>query len=72
LTDAEERLVSAEVGFSLAFLALQRVQGTLTSVHKIEMQRLDDAARGPAFVFRRNSGPERRPPSQSSTSGVLR
>ena len=71
LTDAEERLVAAEVGYSLAFLALQRVQGTFTSVHNLEMQRIDDAARGPAFVFRRTAGPER-PPSQSPTSGASR
>lgn len=71
LTDAEERLVASEVGFSLAFLALQRVQGTFTSVHNLEMQRIEDAARGPAFVFRHNTGPER-PPSQSPTTGASR
>jgi outer membrane protein len=71
LTDAEERLVAAEVGFSLAFLSLQRVQGTFTSVQNLEMQRIEDAARGPAFVFRRNTSPER-PPSQSTTGGASR
>lgn len=71
LTDAEERLVAAEVGFSLAFLALQRVQGTFTSLQSLELQRIDDAARGPAFVFRRNAGPDQQSP-QSRSDGKTR
>jgi outer membrane protein TolC len=53
LADAEERLALAQVTFTLAFLALQRVQGTFTAVQNIEIQRIDDAARGPAFNVRR-------------------
>ncbi len=53
LTEAEERLTTAEVTFTIAFLALQRVQGTFTAMQNLEMQRIDDAARGPSFVLRR-------------------
>jgi hypothetical protein len=53
LMDAEERLATAEVAFTLSFLALQRVQGTFTSVQRLEVQRIDEAARGPVYVMRR-------------------
>lgn len=58
LVDAEERLVAAEVAFTLSFLALQRVQGTFTQVQSLEIQRIDEAARGPAYVLRRATSPE--------------
>jgi hypothetical protein len=61
LTDAEERLATADATFTLAFLALQRVQGTFTSLQRLEMQRIDEAARGPSFVFRRTAGAAGRP-----------
>lgn len=67
LTDAEERLAVAEVTFTLAFLALQRVQGTFTSLQSLEMRRIEDAARGPSFVFRRDAtSPGTRPPTSST------
>ena len=55
LTDAEERLATAEVTFTLAFMALQRVQGTFTSLQNLEMARVEDAARGPTYSFRRGA-----------------
>ena len=61
LTDAEEALVTAQVTFTVAFLALQRVQGTFTAAQQMEMRRVDDAARGPSFVFRRDSTAQGRP-----------
>jgi outer membrane protein TolC len=61
LVDAEERFATAQATFTLAFLALQRVQGTFTSLQQLEMQRIDDAARGPSFVYRRTAGAEGRP-----------
>jgi hypothetical protein len=73
LTDAEERLTTTEATFTLAFLALQRVQGTFTSLQNLEMQRIEDAARGPSFVFRRDAtGPTARNPSSQPTSGAAR
>ncbi|TCR65734.1 TolC family protein [Bosea sp. BK604] len=54
VADAEERLALAQTTFTVAFLALQRVQGTFLSVRRIGIQRLDDAARGPTFVARRD------------------
>ena len=61
LTDAEEALVTAQVTFNVAFLALQRVQGTFTAAQQMEMRRVDDAARGPSFVFRREAPAQGRP-----------
>lgn len=61
LTEAEQALATAEVNFTVAFLALQRVQGTFTAAQQMEMRRVDDAARGPIFVFRRNSTAPSRP-----------
>ncbi len=61
LTDAEEALVTSQVTFTVAFLALQRVQGTFTAVQQMDMRRVDDAARGPSFVFRRDPAAARRP-----------
>jgi outer membrane protein TolC len=61
LTDSEELLTTAQVTFTLAFLALQRVQGTFTAMQSLEMQRIDDAARGPSYVFRRAAPAESRP-----------
>jgi outer membrane protein TolC len=73
LTDAEERLATAEVTFTLAFLALQRVQGTFTSLQSLEMARVDDAARGPSYVFRRDpTGPTARQPSPPQPAGQRR
>lgn len=69
LVDAEERLVSAEITFTLAFLALQRVQGTFTSVQNLEIQRLDDAARGPSFALRRTTPAAERPSPNPPTPG---
>lgn len=66
LTDAEEALVTAQVTFTVAFLALQRVQGTFTAAQQMEMRRVDDAARGPSFVFRRDSTAQGRPTVTSS------
>jgi outer membrane protein TolC len=68
LVEAEERFVTAQATFTLAFLALQRVQGTFTSLENLQMQRLDDAARGPSYVFRRNTTTEGRA-SPTPTSG---
>ncbi|MBR0649617.1 TolC family protein [Roseomonas terrae] len=70
LTDAEERFAAAEVTFTIAFLALQRVQGTFTQVQNLEMRRIEDAARGPAFVFRRDTNPA--PPRPTSSTGAVR
>lgn len=61
LTDAEEALVTAQVTFTVSFLALQRVQGTFTAAQQMEMRRVDDAARGPSFVFRRDPSAQGRP-----------
>ena len=55
LADAEQRLALAQTTFTVAFLTLQRVQGTLTAMQRIEIKRVDDAARGPAFVARREA-----------------
>lgn len=60
LVEAEERFVTAQASFTLAFLALQRVQGTFTSFEHLQMQRIEDAARGPSYVFRRNPTTEGR------------
>lgn len=73
LTDAEERLSTSEATFTLAFLALQRVQGTFTSLQNLEMQRIEDAARGPSFVFRRDAtSPTARNPSNQPAAGAVR
>jgi hypothetical protein len=61
------------VTFTLAFLALQRVQGTFTSLQSLEMARVDDAARGPSYVFRRDpTGPTARQPSPPQPAGQRR
>jgi len=71
LTDSEEQLTVAQVTFTLAFLALQRVQGTFTAMQNLEMQRIDDAARGPSFVYRRAAAPAATPePQPSPTAGT--
>jgi outer membrane protein TolC len=70
LVDAEERFVTAQANFTLSFLALQRVQGTFTSLEQLQMQRIEDAARGPSYVFRRNAA-EGRPPT-SNVPGLSR
>jgi hypothetical protein len=80
LTEAEERMATADATFTLAFLALQRVQGTFTAVQSLEMQRIDDAARGPSFAFRRTAAAGGRPatppaqpaPPQAPRSGPQR
>ncbi len=58
LADAEERLVLAQTTFTVAFLTLQRVQGTFTAVQRIDIMRVDDAARGPAYIARREGAAE--------------
>lgn len=73
LTESEEFLTTAQVTFTLAFLALQRVQGTFTSVQNLEMRRIDDAARGPSYVFRRTAPAEGRPvPAATPRTGPAR
>jgi outer membrane protein TolC len=67
LTDSEESLTTAQVTFTLAFLALQRVQGTFTSMQNLQMQRIDDAARGPSYVFRRNATAQGSPVQPATT-----
>lgn len=57
VADAEERLALAQSTFTVSFLTLQRIQGTFTAVQKIGIERIDDAARGPAYVARRQSQP---------------
>ncbi|BDG73591.1 TolC family protein [Roseomonas fluvialis] len=72
LTDAEEALTVAQVTFTLSFLALQRVQGTFTAMQQMAMQRVDDAARGPSFVFRRDPSAVSRPTTTTITPGPAR
>ncbi len=72
LTEAEERLATSEVVFTIAFLTLQRVQGTFTSMQDLQMRRIDDAARGPAFVYRRGQAGTQAPVSRSSRQGATR
>lgn len=67
LVDAEERLALAQVSFTLAFLALQRVQGTFTSYQSLDIERIDDAARGPSFALRRTASP---PPAAATGRGT--
>ncbi len=57
LADAEERLALAQATFTVAFLALQRVQGTFTAAQNVDIQRIEDAARGPAYNLRRVEAP---------------
>jgi hypothetical protein len=68
LVDAEERLSLAQVSFTLAFLALQRVQGTFTSYQSLDIERIDDAARGPTFALRRTASPAPASAPASSTA----
>jgi outer membrane protein TolC len=56
LTEAEGRLATAQVDFTLAFLALSRVQGTFSSLENLDFRRIEDAARGPSYVVRRIPG----------------
>ncbi len=72
VTESEEQLTVAQVTFTLAFLALQRVQGTFTAMQSLEMQRIDDAARGPSFVYRRAATPATTAPDTqpSPTAGT--
>jgi outer membrane protein TolC len=69
LADAEERLATAQVTFTLAFLALSRVQGTFSSLEALDIRRIDDAARGPSYVIRRNAAAEGRPAQPPSPNG---
>jgi outer membrane protein TolC len=65
LVAAEEALATAQASFSLAFVAIQRVQGTFTAMQSIEIRRIEDAARGPAFVVRRAEAT----PASASSAG---
>jgi outer membrane protein TolC len=70
VVEAEERFATSQATFTLAFLALQRVQGTFTSLQQLEMQRIDDAARGPSFVFRRDAQAGSRPAAPAPTGAT--
>lgn len=70
LADAEERLATAQIAYTLSFLALARVQGTFSSLESLDVRRIDDAARGPSYVLRRDSSPPQgRPPQPAPTQG---
>lgn len=75
VADAEERLALAQTTFTVSFLTLQRVQGTFLSVRRIGIQRLDDAARGPTFVARRDDAstapPRKCPVSKSKDTACV-
>jgi outer membrane protein TolC len=61
LAEAEEALATAQVSYTLAFLVLSRVQGTFSSLEQLDVRRIDDAARGPSYVIRRESAAGGRP-----------
>ena len=69
LADAEERVAAAQVGFTLAFLVLARVQGTFTSIEQLDVRKIDDAARGPTYVLQRTSAAEGRPAQPAPRTG---
>jgi hypothetical protein len=69
LADAEERVAAAQVGFTLAFLVLARVQGTFTSLEHLDVRKIDDAARGPTYVIQRTSAAEGRPAQPAPRTG---
>jgi len=69
LAEAEERLATAQAAYTLAFLVLARVQGTFTSLEQLDVRRIDDAARGPAYVIQRNSAAEGRPAQPAPRTG---
>jgi len=54
LADAEEKLAAAQANCTLAFLAVQRVQGTFTALENLQIERVEQAARGPSYSVRRN------------------
>ncbi|QXM23659.1 TolC family protein [Elioraea tepida] len=69
LAEAEERVAAAQVGFTLAFLVLARVQGTFTSLENLDVRKIDDAARGPSYVLQRSSAAEGRSPQPAPRNG---
>jgi outer membrane protein TolC len=69
LADAEERVAAAQVGFTLAFLVLARVQGTFTSLEQLDVRRIDDAARGPSYILQRNATAGGRPAQPAPQTG---
>jgi outer membrane protein TolC len=69
VADAEERLATAQVAFTLSFLALSRVQGTFSSLESLDVRRIEDAARGPTYVIRRDGAAEGRSVQQPRPNG---
>nr|WP_314073336.1 TolC family protein [uncultured Roseococcus sp.] len=61
LTAAEEAAATAQAAYTLAFVQLQRVAGTFTALEQIDVRRIDDANRGPAYVARRGAPETPRP-----------
>jgi outer membrane protein TolC len=61
LAAAEEAVAQAQATFTVAFTQLARVSGTFTASERLDVQRIDDANRGPLYVVRRGPNDAPRP-----------
>lgn len=67
LATAEEAAATAQATFTLAFVQLQRVAGTFTALEQIDVRRIENANRGPAYVARRGAPDTPRPGAGADT-----